>query len=71
MRILFTALTAVAVGLGGIAATATGAQTTTRTVTVENNQRHYEGPRRHHTRRVCDTVWRHHHKVKRCRTVRR
>jgi hypothetical protein len=51
---------------------------TTKTVVRTDNDRHEDarpGNRhgwrdRHHTRRVCRNEWRHHHRVRICRTVR-
>ena len=50
---------------------------TTTTVRTDNdrpdtmrNDRHRGWRDRHHTRRVCRTEWRHHHRVRICRTVR-
>lgn len=39
-----------------------------RTVVYTNHGHHWRG--RHHTRRVCKMEWRHHHRVRICRTVR-
>lgn len=42
--------------------------TTEKRVVVANDRRHHGW--RKHTRRVCRTEWRHHHRVRICRRVR-
>lgn len=48
--------------------TGAAAQTVVHTSIAYNNGHHWHG--RHHTRRVCSMVWRHHHRVRVCRTNR-
>ena len=67
MKKLLTALTAAAIGFGGLAAAEASAQySTTTKVERHHVSRNYHKKRPH---RVCKTQWRHHKKVRRCRTV--
>jgi hypothetical protein len=79
---LFTLISAGLVAVAAIAPATASAQmqssherhdkrvvTTRTTVRTDNGERRgWHG--RHHTRRVCRNEWRHHHRVRICRTVR-
>lgn len=72
---LFTLAAAGLVALTGLAPAAlTTAASAQRTVvterTVVHTVRHDNRRNRWHTRRVCRNQWRHHHRVRICRTVR-
>lgn len=62
MKKLLTAFAVASIGLGTFAATAANADTVVRRTTVH---------RYHHktAHRVCSTTWRHHKRVRTCRTV--
>ena len=68
MNKLLTAVAAAAIGFGMLGAGAAGAQPA-RTVVVEQHVERHHYTHRQHARRVCNTVWRHHRRVQRCRTV--
>jgi len=70
---LFTLAAAGLVALTGLAPAALTSEASAQRVvherTVVRTVRHDNG-RRWHTRRVCRNQWRHHHRVRVCRTVR-
>jgi hypothetical protein len=69
MKIILSIVAAGLLGAGGIAAAAPAdAQTVVRERTVTTTR--HRGPARWHTRRVCENKWRHHRKVRVCRTER-
>ncbi|WP_203309411.1 hypothetical protein [Sphingomonas beigongshangi] len=80
MMKMLTMITAGAVALTGLAPIAAAPAAAQRTVVTERTVvRHDDGPRWHrgphwrgraHVRRVCDWQWRHHHRVRVCRTAR-
>jgi hypothetical protein len=68
LKLILSACLAVAT-LAPVAASAQRHDRVERHTVIRHEERHHNW--RGHTRRICRWEWRHHHKVRICRTVRR
>jgi hypothetical protein len=67
---LATIAAAAVIALTGVAPGMVAPAAAQRTVVHERTVVRGPGPHRLHSRRVCRTTYRHHHRVRTCRTVR-